>query len=224
MRSTVCLKLLLVQSLQAVAKHRPPTPYPVSFQIAFATNLTDDAGADRTPVGGVLSYDWSQMAQRIDHGAGAYECQHFYGVETPCSLIFTISGMYRLIQPNLTTTPCCLDIPRLGPPPPEWATAGNGTFNGIVMDRISGLPAFQWTFDRLVYHPPANNNMFHIVREVALGDYAGRPLSFTFPSGGRQDHHFHVESMVIQPHDPSIFEIPDGCADLLCATSRTVDG
>lgn len=61
--------------------------------------------------------------------------------------------------------------------------------------RASGLTAFQWTFDRLpssttsktttnessaASSSPSSFSLFHTAQEVALGEYSGRPLSFTF--------------------------------------------
>jgi hypothetical protein len=219
-----------------------PTPYPLSFSIEFATNLTDtdidNHDAVTWPIAGKLFYDWSIQKQRIDHAPGSHECQHFYNTtkNQACSLIFNPIGMYRLIldkeedsdndfPASSSSSSCCLDLPGVGTPPPDWAQRANGTFNGVHLDQVSRLFAFQWTFDRL-QPPPAvsvflpvlsmGNNSFHTVREVAFDSkYSGRPLTFTFPglANGRQDYHFDVTSMILGPHKnaSAIFDIPNEC-------------
>jgi len=190
------------------ADHRPK-PYPIHFQIHFVTNLTSDG--EGTAVSGRLSYDWTLHAQRIDHGAGAYECKLFYDTEGPCSLIFNNKGMYRILSHS--GTPCCLDLPHIGPPPPDWAS--NGTYNGVVHDVVSGLDADEWIFDNVDISIDAE---FHTCRQVAHGGHEGKPLAFTFPgkARGRQDYYFDVESMVVERQDPALFTLANGCADLLC--------
>ena len=59
---------------------------------------------------------------------------------------------------------------------------------------------------------------YHTVREVAFGLDAGKPLVFTFPGAamGRQDYHYNVKSLTIEPQDPSLFELPSECLDRAC--------
>lgn len=207
---------LVVPAAADHADHRPK-PYPIHFQIHFVTNLTSD-GEGRA-VSGRLSYDWTLQAQRIDHGAGAYECNHFYDTEESCSLIFNNKGMYRILHSG---TPCCLDLPHIGSPPPDWAS--NGTYNGAVHDVVSGLEAYEWIFDNVDISPKCLSDIyyydtkFHTCRQVANGGDEGKPLAFTFPgkARGRQDYHFDVESMVVERQDPALFTLANGCADLLC--------
>jgi hypothetical protein len=219
----LCL-LLATTEIQSTAD-KVPTPYPSQFQINFVTNVTTDSGDGDVPVSGQLAYDWNRRLQRIDHGAGAYECVHFYGTDEPCSLLFNRAGMYRLLEADDSVVPsCCLDLEGIGPPPANWAQGANGTFNGLVYDLVSGLTAFQWTFDRLQLSPTVGTSNFHVTREVALGEYSGRPLTFTFPGSGRQDYHFDVQSMRVGQPDPSHFVLPDGCADRLCDAIRRTRG
>lgn len=208
-------------------KNKLPTPYPISFQMDFATNLTDtdDTAFETWPIPGKLFYDWSIQKQRIDHGAGSYECKHFYNTDKECSLIFDHVGMYRLIDNQVPL--CCLDLAGVGAPPPDWAQTANGTFNGVQLDYVSGLFAFQWTFDRLqrdVTRLSTMNHSFHTVREVAVGTYSGRPLAFTFPgkAEGRQDYHFDVKSMLVGLQNASIFEIPNDCINRLCQATEVL--
>lgn len=209
-----------------VQRRPQPLPYPLHFQIHFATNLTTDSDgtAAGLPISGRLSYDWTQHAQRIDHGPGAYECQHFYNTDQRCSLIFHKVGMYRIIHSCHEEIPCCLDLLNIGSPSPNWAS--NGTYNGVVYDAVSGFDAYEWIFDNVhdafsaqrPMHDTLSSNEYHTCREVAHGDNAGKPLTFTFPgkAKGRQDYHFDVESMIVERQDPALFELPNGCADLLC--------
>jgi hypothetical protein len=219
-----------------------PTPYPNAFSIQFVTNVTQ---VDAThPINGTLSYAWSIPAQRIDHAAGSYECVHFYKTHQACSLVFLASGMYRLLhlksESNNGEKDCCLDLPGIGPPPPDWASASNNqsiTSNGLVYDRFSQRSAHMWSFDKNVtdIHTGESSPLqeqvacgggdyrygYHTMRQVAeYGKYYGRPLVFTFPgkAEGRQDFHYQVETMLLGPpgYSPFLFQLPPGCANKAC--------
>jgi hypothetical protein len=210
-----------------------PYPYPNAFIIQFVTNVTQDDAS--SPINGMLYYDWSIPAQRIDHTAGSYECSHFYNTDQSCSLVFLASGMYRLLRlRNDNGEDCCLDLPGIGPPPPDWASASNNnlsTYNGLVYDRFSQRSANMWSFDKKnVTVNTGESHLeqvgggyrydYHTMQQVAdYGKYYGRPLVFTFPgkAQGRQDFHYQVESMVIGPQRPFLFQLPHGCANKACA-------
>ena len=221
--------------------HRSITPYPNAFFIQFVTNVTQDDASHI--INGTLSYDWSIPAQRIDHAAGSYECSHFYNTDQPCSLVFLASGMYRLLPSRLglrnnNDEDCCLDLPGIGPPSPDWASASNNnqsTYNGAVYDRFSQRSANMWSFDKNVvtFNTAGDDSPlqqqgddggyrydYHTMRQVAdYGKYYGRPLAFTFPgkAQGRQDFHYQVETMVIGPQHPFLFQLPHGCANKACS-------
>jgi len=211
--------------LQQHRQQQQPTPYPAQFTIDFVTNLT---AIDDGEEAGRMWYDWTLQQQRIDHGAGAYECTHFYATRAPCTLLFNRRGMYRVIE-NDNKVPCCLDLPQIGPPPPDWAV--NGTLDGVVYDRVSQNFAYQWTFDHLrgglLFRDDSGGAAapFHTVQELAFGKYRGRPLTFTFPGKavGRQDYHFRPESMIVGTMDPSIFSLADGCSEVLCRSPDLSD-
>jgi hypothetical protein len=61
---------------------------------------------------------------------------------------------------------------------------------------------------------------FHTAREVRQKDSSanGAPLSFTFPgkADGLQDYHYDPSSMVVASQDPGIFQLPEGCAAVIC--------
>eukprot|EP00978_Attheya_sp_CCMP212_P034398 scaffold143861_cov60-Attheya_sp.AAC.4 len=207
-----------------------PTPYPQAFSVSFVTNMTisqTDGKPTGAPIAGVLYYDWTSRSQRVEHAAGSYECLHFYHTGGPCTMIFLpTGGMYRTIESSDDAGPtCCLDIPNLGAPPPDWAMNANPTFNGNVSDPFSGMgEVYQWTFDKLI--PPimrrshiSFSDKYHSTQEVIPGyESGGRPLLFTFPGGakGKQDYHYDPSTMLIEPQDPALFQLPDGCAQLLC--------
>ena len=128
---------------------------------------------------------------------------------------------------------CCLDSADLGPLPPNWASSANPTYNGIVFDDYSRTLAHQWSFDNLTTTMSFNSKsdksgdrnrdsdssrtMYHIKREAAFGEYAGRPLLFTFPSAvGRQDMHYIVDTMRVGPQRPLLFRLPDDCVEKRC--------
>jgi hypothetical protein len=239
-RTAVSLPLYLVLA-SARAANNPdalPTPFPDSFLIPFQTNITTTEATTthsiHTSLGGMLYYDWTIQRQRVDHAAGSYECTHFYETNEPCTLIFWPQGMYRILHSSSESTRCCLDIANLGPPPPDWASMSNPTFNGLVVDEYSGLITYQWTFDHLQQltrhvnvseykEQVGGNDQYHMTRQVAYGDYAGRPVLFSFPgeAHGRQDYHFEVDKMVVGPQDPALFELPESCKDTMCKRSHT---
>ena len=154
-----------------------PKPFPDIFQIDFVTNITwvdhnnnrnvrhgkDSKFPNETTIPGRLFYDWTNMRQRIDHGPGSYECTHFYEHDGPCSLIFLPDlGMYRILKDHDATTThnkstgmfspsfeCCLDIPNIGTPPPDWAQLGNPTYNGVVYDDVSNMYTYEWVYDNV---------------------------------------------------------------------------
>lgn len=208
-------------------------------------------------ISGRLYYDWTKKMQRIDHGPGSYECTHFYDYDGPCSLIFHPNwGMYRILLPKNRTgdghhgsssssSPvysCCLDIPNLGAPPPNWAKEGNPTYHGVVQDSVSNRSAREWIYDQVGLptqrpqrSPPPRTypsqrplhgisgmetpvEQCHTMRQVNGGAHDGRPLLFSFPSaGGTQDYHYLVESMEeMYSMEAGIFALPDGCQTQFC--------
>lgn len=139
---------------------------------------------------------------------------------------------------------CCLDLVDLHPPPPNWANNANPTYDGIVLDKYSQKIARRWSFDNISSKTTAaistsmdimdgisENNItnddnksrirkskqYHTKMEVAFGEYAGRPLLFTFPSVvGNQDMHFIVDTMMVGPQHARYFQLPDDCLEKLC--------
>ena len=207
-------------SSPAMASVRDPvaTPWPLEFVINFKTNITTSAESP-IPVSGIAYYDWTITSQRIEHEAGAYECTEFYNSTQPCTLFFLPDGLYRIIQeplPEGQELTCCLDMPGIGPSPPDWASRTHPSYTGVVTDLYSTYEAYEWAFDKLAseYDP-------HLYREVEAGhEYEGRPLLFTFPAAdGRQDYHYDPASMVEGPLEDSIFALPEGCQGTPCTSS-----
>jgi hypothetical protein len=241
----LCLWLVIYKRNHRLSNHKAiprPTPYPLSFTIQFDTNVTRQSTSNITehPLRSTLYYDWTLPAQRVDHPAGAYECVRFYNVTRHgCSLYFLAKGMYRVIitadeaasSYHDTLEPCCLDIPGIGPPPPDWAHRANPNFHGLVHDAYSGLEAYEFVFD----HQHAGGgvktkntgdiyDMYHTTREVHDGTSAnGLPLVFTFPSKakGIQDYHFDPTSLVVGHPEQELFQLPEGCVNVKCKETRT---
>ena len=194
------------------------TPWPVEFVIDFETNITtsaDDGGQDY-PIGGVAYYNWNLFAQRIDHDAGSYECTHFYNTDQPCTLYFLSDGQYRVLSDPLPPDQekCCLDMPGIGPSPPDWASRTHPSFIAEALDSYSQLNAYKWAFDKM-----PNTTNPHYYEEVSQGELVGRPLYFSFPAvDGRQDFHYNPQSLKEEPQPASIFALPDGCEGKLCST------
>ena len=138
-------------------------------------------------------------------------------------MYFTPRGLYRILHDQQGS--CCLDIPGLGTPPPDWASRANPTFNGKVYDSYSQLQTFQWTFDHVVNENLNVNLLYHTAREVAPGQAlaaAGTPVLFSFPgmANGTQDYHYDPATLIVEPQDESLFQLPCGCAHVLCAHKK----
>ena len=241
------LVLLLARTLRssgtATTSPRLPKPYPESFTISFHTNITTNShgrdGVDYDPVTGTLYYDWTRQRQRIDHGPGSYECVHFYHTHHACSLIFLAQGMYRITHSNSANgRPCCLDLESVGTPPPDWARRANPTFDGLVDDAYSDRQAYQWTFDHL--NPPnqfisghrraKSTSAYHTSRQVASWqdendddetEFVDLVFSFPGKANGTQDYHYQIETLVLGPPDPFLFQLPEGCDSILCDKSTS---
>lgn len=249
-----------------------PEPYPISFSVSFASNITSSSttthpisslsplfqnsistkrqlnshvwNRDDKVVYGKLYYDFGVPAQRIDHGPGSYECVKFYNHSLGCSLIFLKQGMYRMLHykrhfpdrkqnhdtfnfyeviglRDESALDCCLDLEGIGPPPPDWASQANPTYDGNVFDDYSQLLSHQWTFNKVKFDTNDRDDSkgYHTKRQVVSGEYQGRPLLFTFPSaGGRQDMHYLVETMEVRAQQSEHFTIPNECINKRCGT------
>ena len=88
--------VLLVLGASAVLAVNP-TAWPTQFAIKFVSNITFAEGTGM-PLEGAMYYDWTRQAQRVEHGAGAVECVHFYNSNLPCTIFFTPTGLYRVLQ------------------------------------------------------------------------------------------------------------------------------
>lgn len=201
----------------AIASDPQATVWPDEFVINFDSNITYPVPESTSvPVRGVSYYDWTIRSQRIEHSAGAYECTYFYGTDQPCTLFFLKDGLYRILQAPLPAgqEECCLDMPGIGPSPPDWTSSTKPTYNGIVTDSYSALDSAKWTFDTF-----SDTDQPHMYFEVAPGsEYEGKPLLFTFPAvDGRQDYHYDPTSMKVGPVDDGLFVLPEGCAGKLCS-------
>ena len=212
------LMILLSSLISVYSASKAPNPWPYEFSIKFETNITTNASDTEFPVSGISYYDWNIKSQRIDHGAGNYECAHFYNSTMPCTIYFLSDGMYRLLQEPLPEgqEECCLDLPGIGATPPDWTSSSNPTFEGFLKDPYSGIGALEWIYDSL----PNEQSEYHKYYEVAPGtSNAGRPLIFTFPGAdGRQDYHYIPSTLEEGPQMPSLFVLPDGCAGKPCST------
>lgn len=198
-----------------------PTDYPYEFYIEFMSNVTNTTTADSSfVIPGKMYYNWNIQRQRVDHGAGSYECTTFYMTELPCTIYFTSKGLYRTLSLPLPDGQpyCCLDMEGIGPSPPDWAASSKPTYNGIVVDEFSGVKkAHLFTYDTFENSDPEH---VHQSREVAGGPGAGTPLVFTFPvDDGRQDYHYDYKSMRAAHQDPNLFELPVGCESRMCPQS-----
>lgn len=220
---TIVASCFVLAAALVSARAVAPTPWATIFTIAFDSNITS-AGtrSSATPVEGKMLYDWTQQMQRVDHGAGAYECVVFYSSDLPCSLYFTPTGMYRTLSEPLPAgqEQCCLDLDFIHASAPTWAVDAQPTFVGAVRDEYSQLIGNKFKFD---YNGTVEDSSCHYYTELAEGGkMQGSPLVFTFPvDDGRQDYRFKVGSYEgrHQPLPATLFALPDGCEKTMCSSS-----
>ncbi len=192
-----------------------PVPWPEKFSIKFVSNITTSVSAPVLPIYNTMYYDSSIKLQRVDHGAGSYECVNFYFSDLPCTIWFTPDGLYRQLNAPLPPSQpdCCLDMPDIKASAPNWAAQTDPlpTFLGIDNDVYSGMKTNHWAF--LAYDPSSQKG-YHEYRQVT-GDnngLNGRPLVFTFPvQDGMQDYHFDPNSMIFEQPDSNLFTLPVSC-------------
>ena len=194
---------------------RLPSAWNDSFEVSFWTNITatEGGGVSSDKIIGTLYY--SYPFQRIDHGAGSFECVHFYNTtKDPCSLFFLPNNnMYRVVGND----DCCLDLPGIGTPPPNWAALAQPTGTGWVWDAVSSELAYEWVFDHQLGQTEPQSIEYHTLRESSS---AGEPVLFTFPGHRQQDYHFRVDTLRVGPQDPALFRLPvQGCEDTTCAAA-----
>ena len=156
--SLLSILLVLAVAVLSVAvkgnSNEQPKDWPEQFMINFSSNITTE-GVGAAPLAGMMYYDWSQQVQRVDHAAGAVECTEFYATEGACTLIMNPKGMYRILDdPPQGSPKCCLDMDAIHASPPDWANKANPTYNGITVDKYTGVPSFKWTFDNLGLYAP----------------------------------------------------------------------
>lgn len=230
-----------------------PTPWLTQFAINFVSNITQSITISKSnvsgtwgqgnqairepslgkqnPIPGRMYYDWPSQQQRVDHGAGAYECVKFYNTSGPCSLFFTPSGMHRVITAG-SQTDCCLDLPEIHASPPDWAVRSKPRYLGQIHDPYSGYPAGIWS-----YPESMGPHGVHMWVEVApAANFETYPLIFTFPTSplgkqqlvgvngqltinlGPQDYHFDPASLIAGDDTEGVFDLPPGC-EKLCQQS-----
>ena len=202
-----------------------PTPWPMSFSIDFGSNITTTLTnpSDAVIVSGKMYYDWNIQQQRVDHGAGAYECVNFYNSDLPCTLYFTPDGLYRILTAPFPEgqEECCLDMDSIHASPPDWAVTTEPSYNGQVRDVYSGMLTNKFTFDM-----NGTQDNPHMYYELALdagvdSSLVGNPQIFTFPTvEGEQDFHYDGTSLMEGPQDKKLFHLPRDCVKKMCSVSK----
>eukprot|EP01006_Ploeotia_vitrea_P023326 TRINITY_DN55762_c0_g1_i1.p1 TRINITY_DN55762_c0_g1~~TRINITY_DN55762_c0_g1_i1.p1 ORF type:complete len:198 (-),score=81.87 TRINITY_DN55762_c0_g1_i1:48-641(-) len=182
----LCLAAVVVTLVAAAAAQRTPV-WPLAFSVSFTTN--------NGTVGGKLYYDWALKAQRIDHDAGNYECQHFYNTTGPCSEVFNSDTMFTLIH---DTGLCCTDLRGVGVVAPDW-------FDGAAylgVEQIGQYKCDHW------------KKMHEFWTQVD----SGLPCRFGFPghADGLQDFYFDIESLVEARQPTSLFALAPACKSTQC--------
>ena len=139
--------LLGVLSAACVVSALEPQDWPEQFTVSFSSNITTEVTAPVVIVPAIMWYDWTIQTQRIDHGAGAFECVKFYDTNEPCSLFLTPDGLYRVVDRE--EDHCCLDMPSIKASPPNWPSKGTDegpTYMGEMKDTYSGLSSNKWSY------------------------------------------------------------------------------
>lgn len=201
-----------------------PTPWPMSFSIDFVSNITtavsDPSSSDA--VSGKMYYDWNAQLQRVDHGAGSFECVNFYNSDLPCYLYFTPDGLYRILTAPFPEgqEECCLDMDSIHASPPDWMVTTLPTYNGQVKDTYSNMLTNKFTFD-LNNTQDFPHMYYELVANADAGvdaELVGNPQLFTFPNDdGRQDFHYDGTSLKEGPQDKTLFHIPRECVMKMCS-------
>ena len=209
--------------------HGPGT-WPSTFTMNITTNLSWSVSSSlASGVAGVLSYDGSQNVQRVDHGPGGFECTHFYNATRGCTLIMNTNGTYRILPLPLPLgqPACCLDMPKIGAPPMDWAEKDDpvkSKHGDILVPYTNFLTdLFQWPSSGICNARGGNGtdsgcHSYNVIEKHHLPNTV--PVLFTFPANnGRQDYYFHPDSMSVRndPLPASLFELPNGCAERLCS-------
>jgi len=202
-------------------------PWPTKFSVNITTNHTWRVGhSDKPPfaVSGKVFYNWALQALRVDHGAGNFECRHFYAEPNGCSLIHLPSGTYRLLQdPPPGQPPCCLDpfLAEIHAPPPDWAVEGSPTTGVTTTLPYTGYQGLEYLYPstgNYTNRTEGDNSGCHTY--VARTD--GSPLLFSFPANfGFQDWYFLAHTWTVDPASmpDRLFQLPAGCLDKRCPKS-----
>jgi hypothetical protein len=205
---------LLSSAVNAWTPPARPALWPAAFRVAITTNITfsPEPGAPPPltahPIAGVMYYDWAASAsQAVEHGAGNYECSHFYGTYGPCRLVFNPQGLFADAPGAASGDACCLDLPAITASPPDWAARSNATLvsaAGPVIEPTSGALCHHWKWDWGEAGP------CHHYWERASD---GLPVLFTFPGGanGTQDWHFDLSTFAAGAQDPARFALAPAC-------------
>lgn len=164
------------------------------------TNLTGDPAQPASQfVHGRMLYSWPQRRQRVDHGAGNYECEHFYRTGGPCSLFFTLGDMYASVA---DTGRCCLDLHNAGTPFRNWTYA----VTYVGEDTVRGEPAHHWR---------ALAGVHEYWSASTAGPRYGLPLKFSFPNA-LQAYYFDLDSMQVGPVPPAELRLPSPACAQAC--------
>lgn len=204
----------------------------------FVTNVSWTHGSFIATVSGRVEYDWRLQSQRIEHGPGNIECVKFYQAHTSCTLLTNADGLYRLLpDPAPNQSACCLDMPSIHTPPPEWAAAGSrdgGRLN-LALLRGGRVLAQDWLYPSTCRpnrtcavlngsSSDADSGCHQYMEGAPESPAAGLPLLFSFPAAsGRQDWYFEPNSMDTTPIDPARFALPAGCAKRRCRKEPTAE-
>jgi len=207
------LKLIIafVACACAFAADPLPKPWPSAFTVKFDSNITmTDSVATANPIHNIMYYDYDIKSQRVDHGAGSYECYKFYYSNEPCTIWFTNEGLFRKLESPLPDgqPECCLDMPEIKASAPGWATSTDPlpTYAGLETELYSGIKSDHWIFNT------GDPNPCRAPHEYQEEHSTGKPVLFTFPVlEGQQDYHFLTESLTLGKPKSTLFDLPKSC-------------
>lgn len=175
----------------------------------FATNITSNSST--SPVAGKLFYSNIHNASLVYHSAGAYECTHFYNADEGCTLLFRKEGLiaqFKRTEAGLSKTYCCLDIPGLGPSPPNWLNGAE--FLGWQV--IGNEKCRRWEKDTHQYWDrPSDESTTEWV-----------PCKFSFPNHPDQDWYLQPNTYNEAPLPAKMFDLPSPDCLQRCPSSRRV--
>jgi hypothetical protein len=84
---------------------------------------------------------------------------------------------------------CCLDLPGIGPPPPDWASSSStATWRGAVWDDYSQIISTEWWYDRNLHYGDQTLEESHAIDDQESNKHKETSIS-SVPQTSVRDFH-----------------------------------